>query len=40
MTALIEILDWERLPEETRMVASYLADGWSQTDIARELAMT
>jgi hypothetical protein len=39
MTGLLEVLDWPRLPAETRPIAPYLADGWTQAEIAEELGM-
>lgn len=38
-TQLVELVDWSALPEATQPIASMLADGWLQTEIAHELAL-
>ena len=37
MSALGEILSWDRLPKETQPIAALMADGWTQGEIVRLL---
>jgi DNA-binding NarL/FixJ family response regulator len=37
MTAMVELLDWSRLPTESQEIASMLARGWTQEETARLL---
>lgn len=40
MTALVELLDWSLLPEETKPIAALLVDGLTQAEIAAQLEAT
>lgn len=37
LTVILEWIDWMSLPSETRPIASMLADGWTQKEIAMRL---
>lgn len=37
LTEMLGLLDWERLPEETRPIARMLTDGFTQKEIAARL---